>query len=131
MEAEKKDRSLGTIRKTMAAYTPDKCAALLHQEAFALDPTRIWRGGLGNHYLLITSWARQGFYDVDFGTGFPAHVTGIMPCTDGLILIIESGRPEKSWHDAGVTLSVNLDSEVMVKLVNNVELRKYRDVICN
>jgi hypothetical protein len=76
----------------------------------------------------VTTWARAGIYDVDFGLGSRIrYADGVVPNFDGNILIKEAppssgeilsgSRP--SWTDSGVDISVHICAEDMERLLKD------------
>ncbi|KAJ1329695.1 shikimate O-hydroxycinnamoyltransferase [Microdochium nivale] len=57
------------IRATIASVTANSeaLAAHLHSIAYEKSPQRIWHGFLGRRHTIVTTWARAGLYEVDFG----------------------------------------------------------------
>ncbi|KAF4416195.1 Hydroxycinnamoyl-Coenzyme A shikimate quinate hydroxycinnamoyltransferase [Fusarium acutatum] len=56
------------VRNTLKTISdPSNMAAHLHSLAFEKSPQRIWQAFLGRRHILLTTWARAGIYDVDFG----------------------------------------------------------------
>ena len=47
----------------------DNLSAHLHSVAFKGSPQRLWHAFLGQIHISVTTWARGGLYDVDFGLG--------------------------------------------------------------
>ena len=113
------------IRKTInQANDPSLLAAHLHSVAFEKTPQRIWQAFMGRRHILVTTWARAGLYEVDFGFGGESKVRyaeGIVPDMDGIVLIKEAGAVEKgmSWTERGVDISVRLRREDMERLIRD------------
>ncbi|KAI8932673.1 hypothetical protein NX059_010167 [Plenodomus lindquistii] len=117
------------IRHTISTISdPANLADHLHSVAYEKSPQRIWQAFLGRRHILVTTWARAGIYDVDFGLGSRIrYADGVMPNLDGMILIKEappssgeflSGcRP--SWTDSGVDISVHIYAEDMDRLLED------------
>lgn len=117
------------IRHTISTISdPANLADHLHSVAYEKSPRRIWQAFLGRRHILVTTWARAGIYDVDFGLGSRIrYVDGVVPNLDGTILIKEappssgeclSGfRP--SWTDSGVDISVHVCAEDMERLLKD------------
>ncbi|KAF2625641.1 transferase [Macroventuria anomochaeta] len=105
---------------------PANLADHLHSAAYEKSPQRIWQAFLGRRHILVTTWARAGIYDVDFGLGSRIrYADGVVPNLDGNILIKEAppssgeflsgSRP--SWTDSGVDISVHICAEDMERLL--------------
>ncbi|KAB5566343.1 transferase [Coniochaeta sp. 2T2.1] len=103
-------------------------AAHLHGVAFEKSPQRIWHGFLGRRHVMVTTWARAGIYEVDFGLGSAVrHADGVVPHLDGCILIKEAppsrlvrvvdGKP--AWTDHGVDVSIPLKADDMERLLKD------------
>ena len=116
------------IRETIATVSnPANLATHLHSVAYEKSPQRIWQAFLGRRHILVTTWARSGIYDVNFGLGArPRYVDGIVPNLDGTILIKEAPRstdtdtaPSASWTDNGVDISVHIFTEDMKRLLQD------------
>lgn len=117
------------IRETIATVSSTaSLAAHLHSVAYEKSPQRIWQAFLGRRHILVTTWARAGIYDIDFGLG--SHIRyadGVVPNLDGNILIKEApplsggfvsgSRP--SWTDDGVDISVHLCTEDMERFLQD------------
>jgi hypothetical protein len=116
-----------SIRKTInQMIRPAAIAAHLHSLAYETCPQRIWQAFLGSRHLLVTSWARAGVYDVDFGLNDSPRIRyaeGVIPDLDGCVLIKEappSPNAESSggsWTDNGVDVSIHLRAEDMKRLI--------------
>lgn len=117
------------IRHTISTVS-DKAnlADHLHSAAYEKSPQRIWQAFLGRRHILVTTWARAGIYDVDFGLGSRIrYADGIVPNLDGDVLIKEAppssgeflsaSRP--SWTDSGVDISVHICTEDMERLLKD------------
>lgn len=113
------------IRKTInQASDRSLLAAHLHSVAFEKTPQRMWQAFMGRRHILVTTWARAGLYEVDFGFGDESKVRyaeGIVPDMDGIVLIKEAGAVEKgmSWTERGVDISVRLRREDMERLIRD------------
>ncbi|KAL6153855.1 hypothetical protein ACJQWK_02047 [Exserohilum turcicum] len=115
------------IRHTISTVSdPANLADHLHSAAYEKSPQRIWQAFLGRRHILVTTWARAGIYDVDFGLGSRIrYAYGIVPNLDGDILIKEAppssgeflsaSRP--SWTDSGVDISIHICTEDMERLL--------------
>ena len=127
------DQALGAlayrIRETLStANTPQRLAAHLHSIAFEASPQRIWQAFLGRRHILVTTWARAGLYDVDFGLGSRIrYADGIVPCLDGCVLIVDSApaghalptriKGSYQWTENGVDVTVPLRAKEMKHLL--------------
>jgi hypothetical protein len=77
----------------------------------------------------VTTWARAGIYDVDFGLGSRVrYADGVVPCLDGCILIIDgpptrhasqSKTTARGWTDNGVDITFPLRCEDMQRLLRD------------
>ncbi|KAJ5651188.1 transferase family protein [Penicillium longicatenatum] len=115
-----------SIRKTInQMIRPAAIAAHLHSLAYETCPQRIWQAFLGSRHLLVTSWARAGVYDVDFGLNDSPRIRyaeGVIPDLDGCVLIKEAPPSPSadssggSWTDNGVDVSIHLRAEDMKRL---------------
>ncbi|KAH6967972.1 transferase family protein [Ilyonectria sp. MPI-CAGE-AT-0026] len=99
-------------------------AAHLHRLAYEKSPQRLWQAFLGRRHILVTSWARAGMYEVDFGLGSRIrYADGVVPDMDGNILIKEAppskdtaSGPSQSWTENGVDVSVHICEGDMQRL---------------
>ncbi len=117
------------IRETVIAVNDSmRLAAHLHSIAYEKSPQRIWQAFLGRRHILVTTWARAGIYDVDFGLGSRIrYVDGVVPCLDGCILIVDSppakdmspSGTEANWTDNGVDITIPLRCEDMQRLLKD------------
>jgi hypothetical protein len=118
------------IRETVAAVNnPQSLAAHLHSIAYEKSPQRIWQAFLGQRHILVTTWARAGIYDIDFGLGSRIrYADGVVPCLDGCILIVDSPPVEstpstnpaaRAWTDNGVDVTLPLLCEYMERLLRD------------
>ncbi|KAH7240889.1 uncharacterized protein BKA55DRAFT_596282 [Fusarium redolens] len=110
------------VRNTLKTITdPSNMAAHLHSLAFEKSPQRIWQAFLGRRHILVTTWARAGIYDIDFGFGSTCHYAeGVVPEMDGNVLIKEApGPPERYWTDNGVDISIHVRTEDMERLIRD------------
>jgi len=80
------------INQEVSKFTPKAVGQLLHDEAFEVDPQRLWRVCLGKEHLLVTSWIYLGMQDVDFvgnsKGGKLRYVEPVMSPCDGLVVIL-------------------------------------------
>ncbi|KAJ5599665.1 transferase family protein [Penicillium hetheringtonii] len=122
------------IRKTINQINrPEAIAAHIHSVAFEKAPQRIWQAFLGSRHLIVTSWARVGIYEVDFGLNGPIrYAEGVIPDLDGDVLIKDappsdqamdrSERSRSSWTDNGVDVSIHIRAEDMERLIRDPRL---------
>ncbi|KAE8313514.1 hypothetical protein BDV41DRAFT_536756 [Aspergillus transmontanensis] len=119
------------IRETInAVQKPGALGAHLHSVAFEKSPQRIWQAFLGRRHILVTTWARAGVYDIDFGlhhasTGI-RYAQSVMPNLDGIVMIQEAPPSNltnvpapKSWTENGVDVSIHIRAEDMDRLVQD------------
>ncbi|KAF4465804.1 Hydroxycinnamoyl-Coenzyme A shikimate quinate hydroxycinnamoyltransferase [Fusarium albosuccineum] len=110
------------IRTTLKKVTePSSMAAHLHSLAFEKSPQRIWQAFLGRRHILVTTWARAGIYDIDFGfQSVCSYAEAVVPDLDGDVLIKEApGPPSSYWTDNGVDVSVHIRNEDMQRLLKD------------
>ncbi|KAK2690438.1 hypothetical protein QWA68_011232 [Fusarium oxysporum] len=110
------------VRNTLKTISdPSNMAAHLHSLAFEKSPQRIWQAFLGRRHILVTTWARAGIYDIDFGVGSACrYAEGVVPEMDGNVLIREApGPPVKYWTDNGVDVSIHIRTEDMQRLIRD------------
>jgi hypothetical protein len=117
------------IRQSISTSSdPASLADHIYSVAFEKSPQRIWQAFLGRRHILVTTWARAGIYDVDFGVGSRIrYADGVMPNLDGCILIKEAppssgeflsgSRP--SWTDNGVDICVHICTDHMKRLLKD------------
>ncbi|EJP62244.1 transferase family protein [Beauveria bassiana ARSEF 2860] len=126
-------RVAGRVRETIGQIAqPANIAKHLHSVAYESTPQRIWQAFLGRSHILVTTWARSGIYDVDFGLGSAIwYVDGVVPDMDGTVVIKEAPPPLasacivastgttrlSSWTENGVDVSVRLRTEDMQRLL--------------
>ncbi|CCM03694.1 uncharacterized protein FIBRA_05839 [Fibroporia radiculosa] len=140
MPACEASSGLGTmaerIRATVALFDAPALAALLHDMAHDPALVRTWRACLGRRNVVITSWARLGMYEVDFGSGaLPRYVEAVIPSTDGCVHIMEAaptasstdGGRLKHWCDDGVDVSLYIAADVAERVLRDPMLRQYSD----
>ncbi|KAH7241520.1 transferase family-domain-containing protein [Fusarium tricinctum] len=111
-----------TVRTTLKEIAnPSNLAAHLHGVAFEKSPQRIWQAFLGRRHLIVTTWARAGIYDVDFGfESSCSYAEGVVPEMDGNVLIKEApGPPAKYWTDNGVDISIHIKASDMERLIKD------------
>ncbi|KAI9166506.1 transferase [Paramyrothecium foliicola] len=115
------------IRETLSEMgKAENLKAHLHSLAFEKSPQRIWQAFLGRRHIIVTTWARAGLYDIDFGLGSRIRFAdGLIPDTDGVVLIKEapaskagSGTPG-SWTENGVDVSVRIQKDDMERLLKD------------
>ncbi|CAI7667582.1 unnamed protein product [Penicillium pancosmium] len=127
---EQRTRSIAQcIRKTISLMSqPGAIAAHLHSVAFERAPQRIWQAFLGSRHLIVTSWARVGIYDVDFGLNAPIRFAeGVIPDLDGDVLIkdappldrLKKSSDRSAWTDDGVDVSIHIRAEDMDRLIRD------------
>ncbi|KAJ5273161.1 transferase family protein [Penicillium angulare] len=117
------------IRKTIDQMTrPAVVGAHLHKLSYETSPQRIWQAFLGSRHLLVTSWARAGIYDIDFGLSASPIIRfaeGVVADLDGCAVIKEAppgkdnGDLGGSWTDHGVDVSLHLRAEDMERLIED------------
>lgn len=127
-------RALGLIahriRETVSRVNDSqRLAAHLHSIAYEKSPQRIWQGFLGQRHIMVTTWARAGIYDVEFGLGSRIrYADGVVPCLDGCILIADGPPKElislsstavRGWTDNGVEITLPLRCEDMERLLQD------------
>ncbi|KAJ5758760.1 transferase family protein [Penicillium odoratum] len=127
--ADERTRAISqSIRGTINQLTrPAAIAAHLHSVAFETCPQRIWQAFLGSRHLLVTSWARAGVYEVDFGLSesMIRYAEGVIADLDGCVLIKEAPPTQNrdgsdgSWTDNGVDVSIHLREEDMERLIKD------------
>lgn len=118
------------IRETLIETSdPTNLAAHIHSVAYEKSPQRLWQAFLGRRHILVTTWARAGIYDVDFGLGSGIrYADAVLPAMDGGVLIKEGPSSsaisslEPSWTDNGVDVTVHLCTEDMERLVLDPQL---------
>ncbi|KAF1837683.1 transferase family protein [Decorospora gaudefroyi] len=126
--------ALGTIarriRETVSLVNdPQRLSAHLHSIAYEASPQRLWQAFLGKRHILVTTWARAGVYDIDFGLGSRIrYADGVVPCLDGCILIVDSSPMEcplasstvaPAWTDNGVDVTLPLRCQDMKRLLSD------------
>ncbi|KAF2640318.1 transferase family protein [Massarina eburnea CBS 473.64] len=118
------------IRETVSTVNdPQRLAAHLHSIAYEKSPQRIWQAFLGQRHILVTTWARAGIYDIDFGLGSRIrYADGVVPCLDGCILIVDgppteptshSVKETRGWTENGVDITLPLRCEDMERLLRD------------
>ena len=117
------------IRHTISTVSdPANLADHLHSAAYEKSPQRIWQAFLGRRHILVTTWARAGIYDVDFGLGSRIrYADGIVPNLDGCVLIKEApplseqflSGSRLSWTGSGVDISVHVCTDDMERLLKD------------
>lgn len=119
------------IRTTLAEVAkPESIAAHLHNAAFEASPQRLWQAFLGRRHIMVTTWARSGIYDIDFGLGSSVcYADGVVPDLDGLVLIKEappnskhSSAASSSWTAHGVDVSIRIREEDVNRLLADPQL---------
>lgn len=133
-------KTTNLIRSTLSNITNDKAIlpTYLHSLAYESSPQRIWQAFLGRRHIIVTTWAKAGIYDVDFGLGHgPArYADGDLPAVDGFVMIKEAPPPPNfsssgtrdvvdgvcsrgPWTGNGVDVLVNLQTEDMERLLGD------------
>jgi hypothetical protein len=118
------------IRETvLTVNAPQQLAAHLHSIAYEKSPQRIWQGFLGRRHIMVTTWARAGLYDLDFGLGSRIrYADGVVPCADGCILIVDapptdpthpSDAAARGWTSNGADVTLPLRCEDMERLLRD------------
>lgn len=111
---------------------PDLLGAHLHSVAFESTPQRIWQGFLGRRHIMVTTWARAGLYEVDFGWGPARYVEDVLENLDGLVVIKEAPPTDRpaaaaasgSWTENGVDVVLHLRKEDMDRLIRDPVLTR-------
>ncbi|ATY60297.1 transferase family [Cordyceps militaris] len=114
-------RVRGTIGQVLK---PEPIGDHLHSLAYEKSPQRIWQAFLGRRHILVTTWARAGVYNIDFGFASEIrYVDGIVPDMDGIVVIKEAPpivaaeAPDTSWTRSGVDVSIRIRAEDMERLL--------------
>ncbi|KAM5350257.1 hypothetical protein ACJ41O_006762 [Fusarium nematophilum] len=112
------------IRETLKRIVdPSNLAAHLHGLAYEDSPQRIWQAFLGRRHILVTTWARAGIYEIDFGLhSVCSFAEGVVPELDGDVLIKEAPPGESKpcyWTDNGVDISIHIRAEDMKRLIKD------------
>ncbi|KAJ7635195.1 transferase family-domain-containing protein [Roridomyces roridus] len=117
------------IRGVLTKFTPQRVGAVLHEMAFDIDARRMWGAFLGRRNVIVTSWARIGVYELDFGCGRPRFVQPVMPVMEGIVQVMEAGPSSGGkgpWYRDGASVSVMLPVEVVQRMLEDSLLRKYQ-----
>lgn len=122
-------RTAHRIRDTVITVNkPERLANHLHSIAYEKSPQRIWQGFLGRRHIMVTTWARAGLYDVDFGLESRIrYADGVVPCVDGCILINDAPPTEPmnasdaaaGWTRNGADVTLPLRCEDMERLLRD------------
>lgn len=122
-------RTACRIRETVTTVNQsERLANHLHSIAYEQSPQRIWQGFLGRRHIMVTSWARAGLYDVDFGLEARIrYADGVVPCVDGCILINDAppaeltspSDPAAGWTRNGADVTLPLRCEDMERLLRD------------
>jgi len=118
------------IRETVNQMNnPAALGAHLHSIAFEKTPQRLWQAFLGQRHLLLTTWARAGLYNIDFGLSelpIIRYVSAVVPDLDGLLVIKEappsvvgSATGGSNWTENGVDISIRIRAEDMERLIRD------------
>lgn len=129
-EGQRRSAVAQNIRKTINQINrPAAMGAHLHSIAFETCPQRIWQAFLGRRHILVTSWARAGVYEVDFGLSASPirYAEPVVADMDGVVVIKEGPPPRDgsrrssthSWSEHGVDVSIHIRSEDMEHLVHD------------
>lgn len=111
------------IRHTISTVSdPANLAEHLHSVAYEKSSYRIWQEFLGRRHILVTTWARAGIYDDEFGLGSRIqYADGVVLNLDDNIIIKEAPLSSgeflsgswPSWTNSGVDISVHIYAEDM------------------
>ncbi|KZL81257.1 transferase family protein [Colletotrichum incanum] len=117
------------IRDTISRINnPSSLADHLHSVAYEKSPQRIWQAFLGRRHIVVTTWARAGIYDVNFGLGSRVrYADSVVPNLDSSIVIKEAPSSPReffsgtrpSWTDSGVDISVHIATDDMERLLKD------------
>lgn len=118
------------IRETINQINnPTALGVHLHSIAFEKTPQRLWQAFLGQRHLLVTTWARAGLYDVDFGLSevpIIRYADAVLPDLDGELVIKEappskksSATGESNWTENGVDISIRIQAADMERLIRD------------
>ncbi|KAJ5986178.1 transferase family protein [Penicillium sp. IBT 35674x] len=117
------------IRETINKMNnPTALGVHLHSIAFEKTPQRICQGIPGQRHLLVSTWARAGLYDINFGLSdkpIIRYADAVIPDLDGHLVIKEapplntSKRRESNWTENGVDISIRIRTEDMERLVRD------------
>lgn len=112
-----------TIRSTLATFNERAIGQLLHDAAFEVAPQRLWRACLGREHVLLTTWVHAGVHEVRFGEVELRYVEAVMPACDGLVVVMEApGEKRGSWIDNGVDVTVFLEGNAMLRMLEDRDL---------
>lgn len=118
------------IRETINKINnPAALGVHLHSIAFEKSPQRIWQAFLGQRHLLVTTWARAGLYDINFGLSdkpIIRYADALIPDLDGELVIKEAPPSnmtkttgESRWTENGVDISIRIRTEDMERLIRD------------
>ena len=118
------------IRETINKMNnPTALGVHLHSISFEKSPQRIWQAFLGQRHLLVTTWARAGLYDIDFGLSdkpIIRYADALIPDLDGELVIKEAPPSnmvntagESKWTENGVDISIRIRTEDMERLIRD------------
>ncbi|KAK5991593.1 Acyltransferase AFT15-1-like protein [Cladobotryum mycophilum] len=117
------------IRETIRQISrPANLVVHLYSLAYEKSPQRIWQAFLGKRHILVTTWARAGIYELDFGLDSAIrYADGVVPDLDGNIVIKEAppnvasnppgDKSSSSWTENGVDVSIHIRTEDMQRLL--------------
>lgn len=112
------------LRKAIGSIQPDTVAAFLHRRAHDLDPLRERICPCHPENTIMTTWARAGLEEVDFGVGKPAYTHFHVQAFPGYVCIMrECGEGEK-WYEPGLHADLWLEEDAMQRFLADPELRR-------
>jgi len=122
------------IRSAIQSVNSETIPAFLHQQAHLIESQRCWQFFGGKHFVNVTAWLHHRMCEVDFGCNAPPRF--VEPLMPGFMMQLMEARYEeemtneglaesKSWYSSGVEISIHYETEVMERLINGSELRKY------
>ncbi|EKD00091.1 transferase family protein [Trichosporon asahii var. asahii CBS 8904] len=112
------------LRQAIGSFTPETIAAFLHRRAHDLHPMREQICACHPENTIMTTWARAGLEDVDFGTGKPVYTHFHVQAFPGYVCIMrECGEGEK-WYEPGLHADLWLETEAMERFLADPELRR-------
>ncbi|KAI0448954.1 transferase [Xylaria acuta] len=112
-----------SIRNMVSQFTPQAVSDYLYDAAHEVSPQRLWQAFLGTRHVVVTSWARNQSYEVDFcGTHQLArYVQGVTPKFDGLVQVMDIAET------GDFDISLALERGPMQSLLSDPLLRSFED----
>lgn len=112
------------LRTSTSKFDSNALQHMLHDISHWDSPLRFWTSLAGNQHNIVTSWLREGLYDIEFGPSIkPIYMEPGVFRGDGVMVINEAGPTDPAsphWHAHGVLLRISMPQEAMAHFLQHI-----------